>query len=252
MRLPRWRGLPRTSTAWVLIVSALLLVSMGFGLATPAQGQGERRVPTYTAEGPRSNPPGGGLSGSPSVPFPRASTERELLANFAYIVSNTSLVEASGVAELRKELRVSRLLKVRSEVVPPGYYVIELSDRGGNPVATAALTREGQFIALEDNRTADRGRPISLERARESVRNRVGPPVGSSESEYVYFVSAAEGGFSVLRPLAAVRDGSGRIVYFNSEGRAFLVAGSDLESSLLGRRSASGRPGVTLVDAGVW
>jgi hypothetical protein len=187
----------------------------------------------------------------PQIPFPGSVKPSEVVQNAWSILKATGAAAQLGIPVLETgEFRLRRLLPVKSTVFPGGYLVVELTDKGGRPLAALAMTRGGNFIVIEDQRHADR-KAFDLPVVAEKVRARRGrAPLGA---EYVYFHNPIEGAVSVCRPLVAVRTEDGTI-YFSSRGEAFADESTSVARML--PEPASERheltSGLRLVPLGKW
>jgi hypothetical protein len=166
---------------------------------------------------------------SVSLPYPQATTQDEVLANLIAYAKQTHLVETTQMPQLlneNRELRLHRLLDVKSLWRRQDYYLLELDDTTGHPLANAAIQKDGAFIGVEDLRPAtNRSRAIDLKGAVALARRFTGEPVKSVR--YVYAPNYAEPGGSPFRPLAAVETADG-VLYVNSRGEGFAESGSHL------------------------
>jgi hypothetical protein len=166
-------------------------------------------------------------------PFPGSRSPAEVLAHIKATVAEFHLAEDLELPELAKrqnDLRIRRILKVRSEKIPPQYVVAELSGESGTIVARIAFTTTGDYMMAQNCRQCD-SLPLDLSDAVGRVQTRRSrAPVGA---EYVHFDSHAEPGLSRLRPLAMVITERGSI-YFNSRGEAFAEDGADVLTELGG------------------
>jgi hypothetical protein len=135
--------------------------------------------------------------------------------------------------EGRLALNARRILRVDSDLIAPGYLVVELETVEKQWVATYAMTFAGDPLVLEevsaptqaDKNGASRPSPIELDAARDAARQRLA--ISEATTSYVYFHNIAEPGLSICRPLAAVRTGEGT-VFINSRGEGFVDEGSPL------------------------
>jgi hypothetical protein len=151
----------------------------------------------------------------------------EILANIKAISERLHVAEDLKVPELAmraNELRIRRIMQVRSEKQPPDYLIVELEDRSGNLVASVALTPAGVFMGAEDCRQCAPGsRSLDLSVASRRVLDRRGR--APRAAEYVYFDNVIERGYSRFRPLVAVTTERGTL-YLNSRSEAFVEEGS--------------------------
>lgn len=183
------------------------------------------RTPVQSLPGQRERP----SLGRVTVPHPNSVDPADVIQNIRVINRQTRLAEVAGIPELRGPLRASRILRVRSDLPPPGFLVVELEDGVGHPIAMVAMTRAGELMAVEDSRNGTRGKSLDLDDASARVlRHRRQRP---NAIEYVYFPNVVEGGLSVFRPLVAVGTERGTI-YLNSRGEAFAEEGSPLVRNL--------------------
>jgi hypothetical protein len=180
------------------------------------------------------------------IPYPDSIEPAEVLANIKAVVGQTHLAEAMGIDELAMrhgELRIRRILQVRSEKPPPGFLVAELEGADGRPIANVATVR-GLIIIAEDCRGRTMARSLDLSDAANRVRIRRGRvPLAA---EYVYFDNVAERGVSETRPLVAVTTERG-VIYLNSKGEAFAEERSPLvdeSGGQQGTRALPAAPGV--------
>ena len=101
---------------------------------------------------------------SVSLPYAHATTQDEVLANVVAYAKQTHLVETTQMPQLlnnNHELRVHRLLDVKSLWRRQDYYLLELDDASGQPLANAAIQKDGALIGVEDLRPAtDLSRPV--------------------------------------------------------------------------------------------
>ena len=202
----------------LLVTSRARVTSAGAQWQRPAQGPdtGHRGSDseTLTVHGSR-------------VPYPDSIAPAEVLANIKAVVGQTRLAASMGMDELAMrhgELRVRRILQVRSATPPPGFLVAELEDMDGRPIANIATVR-GLITFAEDCRGRAIARSLDLSDASNRVRAHRGrAPLAA---EYVYFDNVAERGLSETRPLVAVTTERG-VIYLNSKGEAFAEEGSPL------------------------
>jgi hypothetical protein len=182
---------------------------------------------------------------SVSLPYPHATTPDEVLANVVAYAKQTHLAETTQMPQLlnkNHELRVHRLLDVKSLWRREDYYLLELDDTSGRPLANAAIERDGALIGVEDLRPAtDLSRPVDLSGAVALARRFTREPVKSVR--YVYAPNYAEPGGSPFRPLAAVETADG-VLYVNSRGEGFAESGS----GLLARANAAPLPDAVYAD----
>jgi hypothetical protein len=166
------------------------------------------------------------------VPHPNSVLPNEVIDNVKKIIASAMLDKVASLPELIGELRAGRILQVRADQPAPGYLVVELEDMAGNAIANMAMTRAGEFMALESARGGGRGKSLALDEATSRARNHISKSLGNPE--YVYFTNIAEPGISIFRPLVAIRTDDGYL-YMNSRGEAFAEESSALAIMFNGR-----------------
>ena len=161
------------------------------------------------------------------LPYPGSVQPNEVLQNIKVLVRDLDIAEQLKLPELamrNADLRVGRVLSVKSILIPGGYLVVELEEPSGRRIANFAMTRSGSYMMTEDLRTANLPRSLNLTDAASRVQGRRGrAPVAI---EYEYFHNVAERGVSLCRPLVAVKTEE-ETVYLNSAGEAFVEEGSE-------------------------
>lgn len=198
------------------------------------------------------------------VPFPGSPTPDHLVANILAILQATDMTV--GIEGLRERLLepglqagvVRRVWLTHSRTgssaksAPPDYYVADLQDRTGRPIAIVGITADDEPIGIEDFRDGPgephgdpmtftgrlRARPLLLADASARVARAFKLSVRSAR--YEFFSSIAERGISVLRPLVALDTDQGT-VYVNSRGQAF----ADPDAPLAKNHANGQSPAVT-------
>lgn len=231
---------------------AVLLVQTAWAQSAadpkPRAGQIHTQPPLPRRPPPQPRPipsPGTNISKGPA-PFPGAVEPAKVLANvLASLKASGGGERAPQIAAFKRgeaSLTVRRVLKVRSDILPPGYVVVELLNSNGDWIANYAMKDDGTPIALEDLVPTDspsnlkspasagsQRSPLDSPAAAQAVARRVGAEPG--QAEYVYFHNTVEPGFSVCRPLLAIPFPRGT-VYVNSLGEAFVDDDSPLITDL--------------------
>lgn len=245
-----WKVAALASLVAALCSVASPTASAPSALTSPLQQPTPSPSPSPSGKVNRERPSLDGIK----VPFPGSLSPVEILANIRAVATQTHLADGLGMPELLmrdNELKVRRILQVRSEVISPGWPVVELQNASGGDVANIAITRGGVIIGGEDCRGRQVDRPLDLDDAKARVRGHRGrEPLAA---EYVYFNNVAERGISYTRPLAAVTTERGTI-YLNSKAEAFAEEGSPHIQEFAARaRLLQGSPGlVRLYSLGQW
>jgi hypothetical protein len=140
------------------------------------------------------------------------------------------MLQMTELTNHQNELRVARLLEVKSLGRRADYFVLELNDATGRPLANAAIQRDGALIGVEDLRTAiDVQRPVDLGSMTKRMR-KYGTATARS-IRYVFAPNYAEPGSSPFRPLAAIETPNGTL-YVNSKGEEFTDEGGPLAETV--------------------
>lgn len=201
-------------------------------------------------------PPSGRDAWSPgqiSIPYPHSLDPHHVIANIEAIIQQTKLLETSKISELSsiRKLRAKRILNVKSDLISPGYVVVELEDERGASIANFAFMGAGEPVAIEDLRSRNEPGSMKLTDAATRVRARGRVPASTG---YVYFHNVAEPGLSLCRPLAKVETTEGP-VYLNSRGEAFVEEDSAIANQIFGTAKRPPAPRVgsrTLLPIGQW
>ena len=126
------------------------------------------------------------------------------------------------------ELRVRRQLDVKALWRRTDYFVLELDDASGRPLANAAIQKDGKLIGVEDLRpSTDTTRPVDLAGVSTRAAKYGHALIGSAK--FVFAPNYAEPGSSPFRPLAAIGTTAGTL-YVNSRGDEFAEEASQLVS----------------------
>jgi hypothetical protein len=213
-------------SALVYVTAALFVVAVATGGAALIGFQ--ERV-SLVLQNPITKPVD---DGKLSIPYPGSTLPHEVIENVKSIAEQLRLdlvTDNPDVTMKTVKLMPARILSVRSDAVPEGYLVVELSDSAGNPSATIAYGVNGTFMAIRDARGQSYRKSLDLSEAFTRVQARVKHAVRGAE--YVFFPNVAEPGGSIFAPLVQVSTDVGN-VYLNSEGAAYTDDASPLSQEL--------------------
>ncbi|MGE0464560.1 MAG: hypothetical protein AB7Q16_24590, partial [Vicinamibacterales bacterium] len=170
------------------------------------------------------------------VPFPGSADPSRIVANILAILQQTDMTfSTEGLRErlLEPGLRAGTVRQVwysaprpsgPGRPAPADYFVVDLEDRMGRPLAIVGLTSNDEPIGIEDFRDGPgepqgdprlftgrmRPRPLQLEDPKARASRALGVQVRGAR--YEHFNHNAETGVAVLRPLVALDTDQG-VVY---------------------------------------
>jgi hypothetical protein len=220
-------GRNRRVAVLVGIISAAVLYAQSGSAQTPA-GQGSNRSVAQPTPRPATTrvpdgeerPTFDGIS----VPYPGSVSPAQVLANIQAVARQTHLADHMILPELANgELRVRRLLQVKSDTPPPGFLLAELDDQEGHATVDVAITRNGVILGAQDVRGKSPARAMDLAHVRSISQQRLAKQ--PLTVEYQYFHNVIEPGYSLFRPIVVVTTERGEL-FFNSQGQVFAEEGS--------------------------
>lgn len=217
--------------AWLGRVNRSPTVASASAVHSTARMAPQGRVPQFGQSGASQSKRRDQPSARP-VPFPYGTTHEQIEANVLEAFRQTRLLSLPPWDDVRGELRVRRILPVKSLTPMPDYYLVEVIV-DGIPVGLATIERSGLLATMRRVDAAEEYWPTPLEDVVRDVTARVG---AVRDAEYVLFYTNALGGGSEMKPFATVvRESDGRRLYIRS---SVVFAEGGVVPDAAGRASA--------------